>query len=246
MKRIAQSSRNGLGGLRRRKRLSDARTHLLGCADGAGNPQVARQLRVTDQTVCKWRERFRASGLEGLTDEPRPGTSRKISDAQVEALITRTLESTPPQGTHWSTRTMAEATRMSQSAISRIWRAFSLQPHRVETFKLSTGPFFVEKVRDIVGLYLNPPERALVLCVDEKSQVQALDRTRPVLALRPRVPARQTHDYIRNGTTSLFAAFDVATGQVIGSCHRRHRHQEFLRFLERIEEAVPEPLIFTW
>ena len=131
---------------------------------------------------------------------------------------------------------------MSQSAISRIWRAFSLQPHRVETFKLSTDPFFVEKVRDIVGLYLNPPERALVLCVDEKSQVQALDRTRPVLALRPGVPARQTHDYIRNGTTSLFAALDVATGQVIGSCHRRHRHQEFLRFLERIEEAVPEPL----
>lgn len=167
---------------------------------------------------------------------------RRISDAQVEALITRTLESVPPQGTHWSTRTMAEATRMSQSAISRIWRAFSLQPHRVETFKLSTDPFFVEKVRDIVGLYLNPPERALVLCVDEKSQVQALDRTRPVLPLRPGVPARQTHDYIRNGTTSLFAALDVATGKVIGSCHRRHRHQELLRFLERIDEAVPEPL----
>jgi transposase len=160
----------------------------------------------------------------------------------VEALITRTLESTPPQGTHWSTRTMAQATRMSQSAISRIWRAFSLQPHRVETFKLSSDPFFVEKVRDIVGLYLNPPERALVLCVDEKSQVQALDRTRPVLPLRPGVPARQTHDYIRNGTTSLFAALDVATGKVIGSCHRRHRHQEFLRFLERIDKAVPEQL----
>jgi transposase len=160
----------------------------------------------------------------------------------VEALITRTLESTPPQGTHWSTRTMAQATRMSQSAISRIWRAFSLQPHRVETFKLSTDPFFVEKVRDIVGLYLNPPERALVLCVDEKSQVQALDRTRPILPLRPGVPARQTHDYIRNGTTSLFAALDLATGKVIGSCHRRHRHPEFLRFLERIDEAIPEQL----
>ena len=181
-------------------------------------------------------------GLDGLADEPRPGAPRKISDAQVEALITRTLESTPPQGTHWSTRTMAQATRLSQSAISRIWRAFCLQPHRVETFKLSTDPFFVEKVRDIVGLYLNPPERALVLCVDEKSQVQALDRTRPILPLRPGVPARQTHDYIRNGTTSLFAALDVATGKVIGACHRRHRHQELLRFLERIDEAVPEPL----
>lgn len=215
---------------------------VLGCADGKENRQVARELRITDQTVCKWRERFRIDGLEGLADEPRPGAPRKISDAQVEALITRTLESTPAQGTHWSTRTIAQAIGMSQSAISRIWRAFSLQPHRVETFKLSTDPFFVEKVRDIVGLYLNPPERALVLCVDEKSQVQALDRTRPVLPLRPGVPARQTHDYIRNGTTSLFAALDVATGKVIGSCHRRHRHQEFLRFLERIDQAVPAHL----
>jgi transposase len=215
---------------------------VLGCADGKENRQVARELRITDQTVCKWRERFRIDGLEGLADEPRPGAPRKISDAQVEALITRTLESTPAQGTHWSTRTIAQAIGMSQSAISRIWRAFSLQPHRVETFKLSTDPFFVEKVRDIVGLYLNPPERALVLCVDEKSQVQALDRTRPVLPLRPGVPARQTHDYIRHGTTSLFAALDVATGKVIGSCHRRHRHQEFLRFLERIDEAVPAHL----
>jgi transposase len=215
---------------------------VLRCADGRENRQVARELRITDQTVCKWRERFRVNGLEGLADEPRPGAPRKISDAQVEALITRTLESTPEQGTHWSTRTIAQATGMSQSAISRIWRAFSLQPHRVETFKLSTDPFFVEKVRDIVGLYLNPPERALVLCVDEKSQVQALDRTRPILPLRPGVPARQTHDYIRNGTTSLFAALDVATGKVIGSCHRRHRHQEFLRFLERIDEAVPAQL----
>lgn len=184
------------------QRLSLRARIVLGCADGKENRQVARDLRITDQTVCKWRERFRVDGLEGLADEPRPGAPRKISDAQVEALITRTLESTPAQGTHWSTRTMAEATHMSQSAISRIWRAFSLQPHRVETFKLSTDPFFVEKVRDIVGLYLNPPERALVLCVDEKSQVQALDRTRPVLPLRPGVPARQTHDYIRNGTTS--------------------------------------------
>jgi transposase len=215
---------------------------VLGCAEGIENRQVARQLRVTDQTVCKWRERFRLAGLEGLTDEPRSGTPRKITDVQVEALISRTLETAPAQGTHWSTRTMAEEIGMSQSAISRIWRAFSVQPHRVETFKLSSDPFFVEKVRDIVGLYLNPPERALVLCVDEKSQIQALDRTRPLLPLRPGIPARQTHDYIRNGTTSLFAALDVATGKVIGSCHRRHRHQEFLRFLERIDEVVPEEL----
>ncbi len=224
------------------QRLSMRARIVLGCAHGMENRQVARQLRISDQTVGKWRERFRIGGLDGLADEPRPGTPRKISDAQVEALITRPLESTPPQGTHWSTRTMAEAIRMSQSAISRIWRAFGLQPQRVETFQLSTDPFFVEKVRDIVGLYLNPPERALVLCGDEKSQVQALDRTRPILPLRPGVPARQTHDYIRNGTTSLFAALDVATGKVIGSCHRRHRHQEFLRFLERIDEAVPEHL----
>ncbi len=215
---------------------------VLGCADGLENRQVARQLRITDQTVCKWRERFRRTRLEGLADEPRPGAPRKILDAQVEGLITRTLESAPGLATHWSTRSMAAASGMSQSAVSRIWRAFALQPHRVETFKLSADPFFVEKVRDIVGLYLNPPQHALVLCVDEKSQIQALDRTRPILPLRPGVPARQTHDYIRNGTTSLFAALDIATGKVIGSLHHRQRHQEFLRFLERIDEAVPEAL----
>jgi transposase len=202
---------------------------------------VARQLHITDQTVCKWRERFRTARLEGLADEPRPGAPRKISDAQVEALITRTLEAPPPNASHWSTRMMAQALGMSQSAVSRVWRAFSLQPHRVETFKLSADPFFVEKVRDVVGLYLNPPEHALVLCVDEKSQIQALDRTRPIVPLRPGVPERQTHDYKRHGTTSLFAALDVATGKVIGSLHRRQRHQEFLRFLERIDAAVPEP-----
>ena len=215
---------------------------VLGCADGLESRQVARQLRITDQTVCKWRARFRESRLEGLADEPRPGTPRKITDEQVEAVITRTLEATPEQATHWSTRSMAQATGLSQSAISRIWRAFSLQPHRVETFKLSSDPFFIEKVRDIVGLYLNPPERALVLCVDEKSQIQALDRTRPILPLRPGVPARQSHDYVRNGTTSLFAALDVATGKVIGSLHHRQRHQEFLRFLEKVDAAIPESL----
>jgi transposase len=215
---------------------------VLGCAEGMENRRVARQLRITDQTVCKWRERFRRARLEGLADEPRPGAPRRITDAEVEALITRTLETVPAQGTHWSTRTIAQASGLSQSAVSRIWRAFSLQPHRVETFKLSSDPFFVEKVRDIVGLYLNPPERALVLCVDEKSQIQALDRTRPILPLRPGVPARQTHDYVRNGTTSLFAALDVATGKVMASFHHRQRHQEFLRFLERVDAAIPEKL----
>src|ERR1700704_407909 len=224
------------------QRLSLRARIVLGCADGMENRQVARDLRITDQTVCKWRERFRTAGLEGLADEPRPGTPRKIADAQVEALITRTLESAPPQGTHWSTRTMAQATRMSQSAISRIWRPFSLQPHRVETFKLSTDPFFVEKVRDIVGLYLNPPERALVLCVDEKSQVQALDRTRPVLPLRPGYVEGVTHDYRRHGTTTLFAALDTANGKVPTKCRPRHRHQEYLSFLREIEKNVPKNL----
>jgi transposase len=161
---------------------------VLGCADGLENRQVARQLRITDQTVCKWWERFRRSRLDGLVDEPRPGAPRKIVDPQVEALITRTLKSGPSQATHWSTRSMAAAVGMSQSTVSRVWRAFGLQPHRVETFKLSADPFFVEKVCDIVGLYLNPPQHALVLCVDEKSQIQALDRTRPILPLRPGCP----------------------------------------------------------
>jgi len=224
------------------QRLAQRARIVLGCAEGLENRQVARQLRITDQTVCKGRERFRSARLEGLADEPRPGAPRKISDAHVEALITRTLETAPPQRTHWSTRSMAQVTGMSQSAVGRIWRAFSLQPHRVENFKLSSDPFFVEKVRDVVGLYLNPPERALVLCVDEKSQIQALDRTQPILPLRPGVPQRQTHDYIRSGTTSLFAALDVATGRVIAALHRRQRHQEFLRFLEHIDAAVPEEL----
>jgi transposase len=219
---------------------------VLGCAEGAENRRVARQLRITEQSVCKWRERFRTARLEGLADEPRPGAPRRITDAEVEALITRTLETVPAQGTQWSTRTIAQASGLSQSAVSRSWRAFSLPPHRVETFKLSSDPFFVEKVRDIVGLYLNPPERALVLCIDEKSQIQALDRTRPLLPLRPGVPQRQTHDYIRHGTTSLFAALDVATGQVIASLHRRQRHQEFLRFLERIDAALRKSLPSIW
>src|SRR5215468_10526761 len=213
-----------------------------GCAGGLENRQVARQLHLADQTVWKWRERFRTARLEGLVDEPRPGTPRKITDMHVEELITRTLETTPPQNTHWSTRTMAQATGMSQSAVSRIWRAFALQPHRTETFKLSSDPFFIEKVRDIVGLYLDPPARALVLCVDEKSQIQALDRTAPCLPILPTTPARRTHDYVRNGTTSLFAALDAASGSVIAQPYRRHRHQEFLRFLKLIDDAVPAGL----
>lgn len=212
---------------------------VLKCATGKLNQEVARELGLDVHTVGKWRERFRVSRLEGLADEPRPGAPRQISDQQVEDVITRTLEKRPTQSTHWSTRTMAQESGLSQTAVSRIWRAFALQPHRTESFKLSADPFFVEKVRDVVGLYINPPDHAIVLCIDEKSQVQALDRTQPVLPLRPGLPERQTHDYTRHGTTSLFAALDIATGKVIGSCHRRHRHQEFLRFLEKIAAQIP-------
>jgi len=211
---------------------------VLACAEGRSNTEVARQLRLALPTVGKWRRRFVAARLEGLADEPRPGTPRTLTDAQVENVITRTLESKPQAATHWSTRGMAEATGLSQSAIVRIWHAFGLQPHRRETFKLSTDPFFVEKVRDVVGLYLNPPDRAIVLCVDEKSQVQALDRTQPLLPLQPGQTERHTHDYVRHGTTALFAALNVATGEVLGRCHSRHRQQEFVRFLDLIDSRV--------
>jgi transposase len=177
--------------------------------------------------------------MEGLCDDARPGTPRKITDAQVEEAVTQTLESQPAAATHWSTRSLSARVGLSQSAVVRIWHSFGLQPHRSETFKLSTDPWLVEKVRDIVGLYLNPPEHAIVLCVDEKSQVQALDRTQPILPLRPGLPEQRTNDYERHGTTSLFAALDIATGKVIGECHRRHRHQEFLQFLEPIDATVP-------
>jgi transposase len=215
---------------------------VLRAAAGDSNTAIARRERVTKATVGKWRARFVRERLDGLVDEPRPGAPRQISDAHVERVITMTLESTPRDATHWSTRTMAKATGMSQSAVSRMWRAFALQPHRVETFKLSKDPLFVDKVRDIVGLYLDPPERALVLCVDEKSQFQALDRSAPILPMQVGLPERRTHDYRRHGTTSLFAALDVATGRVIGECHRRHRSQEFLRFLNTIDAAVPSHL----
>jgi transposase len=212
---------------------------VLGCGAGESNSAVAKRLKITGATVCKWRERFRIGRLEGLLDEPRPGAPRSITDKQVEAVVTATLESMPQHATHWSTRRMAEKSGLSQSAVVRIWKAFGLQPHRVENFKLSKDPQFVEKVRDVVGLYMNPPERAMVLCVDEKSQVQALNRTQPILPMRPGVPARQSHDYERHGVTSLFAALDVKSGKTISAVHRRHRHQEFLKFLETIEASVP-------
>lgn len=215
---------------------------VLACASGSSNGDVAAAFHVTRQMVGKWRTRFVVNRLDGLLDEPRPGAPREISDKDVERVITLTLESIPRDATHWSTRSMAKASGMTQSAISRIWRAFALQPHRSETFKLSTDPLFIEKVRDIVGLYLNPPARALVLCVDEKSQIQALDRKQPILPMRPGLIERRTHDYSRHGTTSLFAALDVKTGEVIGECHRRHRAIEFRKFLDRIDKAVPEAL----
>lgn len=212
---------------------------VLACAEGLTNRAVAARLHVSSNSVCKWRERFRVRRLEGLSDEPRPGVPRTVTDDLVVEVITRTLEAPPAETTQWSTRTLGDVVGLSKATISRIWQTFGLQPHRVETFKLSADPQFVEKVRDIVGLYLNPPDHALVLSLDEKSQVQALDRTRPLLPMRPGLPARQTHDYIRHGTTSLFAALDVATGQVIGQCHRRHRHQEFLKFLHRLDARLP-------
>lgn len=215
---------------------------VLRAADGSSNQEIARQLGCTGATVGKWRQRFRQQGLDGLADEPRPGAPRQISDTQVEEAVTRTLEGAPSGATHWSTRSLAREVGLSQRAVVRIWHAFGLQPHRSETFKLSKDPFFVEKVRDIVGLYLHPPEHAVVLSVDEKSQIQALNRTQPILPLRPGLPEQRTHDYERHGTTSLFAALDVATGKVIGECHRRHRHQEFLKFLKRVDSQVPQDL----
>ena len=215
---------------------------ILGCAAGKSNTRVAHELRLTKQTVGKWRTRFLTQRLDGLLDEPRPGAPRTVTDADVEAVLTRTLESKPADATHWSTRSMARACGLSRNTVHRIWRAFALQPHRIETFKLSKDPLFIEKVRDIVGLYLNPPDRALVLCVDEKSQIQALDRTQPLLPMRPGQPERRSHDYVRHGTTSLFAALDAKSGQVIGQLHRRHRAKEFRQFLDTIDAAVPAAL----
>jgi transposase len=213
---------------------------VLECAAGSPNLAVARKLRITPQTVGKWRQRFLERRLDGLLDEPRPGAPRQVGDAQIERVVRLTLESTPADATHWSTRAMAKRSGLSQSTIGRIWRAFGLQPHRVEGFKLSKDPLFIEKVRDIVGLYLNPPDKALVLCVDEKAQIQALDRSQPMLPMRPGQAERRTPDYMRYGTINLFAALDAKAGTVIGEFHRRHRAIEFRNFLETIDASVPD------
>ncbi len=231
--------------LRRRqiaRAVSDRCRMILRCAAGLTNKAVAAELGVHERTVGKWRRRFLKDRIDGLSDEPRPGRPRTIEDDQVAQVIERTLNATPADATHWSLRSMARETGLSHTTIRRIWTAFGLQPHRSQTFKLSSDPLFVDKVRDIVGLYLSPPDRALVLCVDEKSQIQALDREQPVLPMMPGMAERRTYNYVRHGTTSLFAALDVATGFVIGKCYRRHRAREFLDFLKQIDARVPEDL----
>lgn len=215
---------------------------ILACADGRATTSVARRLHVSPTTVCQWRTRFLRDRVDGLYDEPRPGTPRQITDAQVEQVIIRTLETTPRGATHWSVRDMAKASGISRTTVNRIWRAFGLQPHRTEHFKLSKDPLLIDKVRDIVGLYMNPPDHAVVLCVDEKAQIQALDRTQPLLPMRPGQVERRTHDYKRHGTTSLFAALDMKTSQVISQFHRRHRSSEFRRFLDAVDAQVPREL----
>jgi transposase len=215
---------------------------VLSCTKGITNGEVASELGVHQATVGKWRRRFVEHRLDGLLDDPRPGVPRSITDDQVEAVIVKTLEEKPDDATHWSTRSMAAEVGLSQTTIRRIWHAFGLQPHRAESFKLSTDPLFVEKVRDVVGLYLDPPERAMVLCVDEKSQIQALNRFQPILPMLPGTPERRSHDYVRHGTTSLFAALDMASGKVIGSLKQRHRATEFKKFLIQIDTEVPAEL----
>jgi transposase len=215
---------------------------ILACAEGTDSKVVARRLHVTPATVSKWRGRFVRQRLDGLYDEPRPGAQRTITDEQVEQVVIRTLETTPRGATHWSTRDMAKAVGLSHMAISRIWRTFGLQPHRSETFKLSTDPLLVEKVRDIVGLYLDPPAHAAVFCVDEKPQIQALDRTQPLLPMQPGQVERRTHDYKRHGTTTLFAALNAKTSEVITQFHQRHRSAQFREFLDVIEAHVPPRL----
>jgi transposase len=212
---------------------------VLLAADGLNNCAIADEIGVSRMTVLTWRKRFAAQRIDGLDDEPRCGAPRKIGDDKIADVVTKTLETMPSHATHWSTRSMAKASGLSVSTVHRIWNAFSLQPHRSETFKLSTDPQFVEKVRDIVGLYLDPPERALVLCVDEKSQIQALDRTQPLLPMRPGQAERRTHDYERHGVTTLFAALDVKAGTIVGKCMPRHRAREFRKFLDEVERNVP-------
>ncbi len=215
---------------------------VLACAEGLNNKEVAAMIGCHEQTVGKWRQRFVRDRVDGLLDEPRPGRPRRVSDDQVAAVIERTLYSMPADASHWSIRSMAKEVGLSHTTIRRIWNAFGLQPHRTQSFKLSSDPLFVDKVRDIVGLYLSPPNRAMVLCVDEKSQIQALDREQPVLPMMPGIPERRTHNYRRHGTTTLFAALDIATGFVIGKCYKRHRAKEFLDFLKEIDRNVPDDI----
>jgi transposase len=215
---------------------------ILRCAGGAANTEVAAGLGCSTATVGKWRQRFVEHGLDGLIDEPRVGGPRTVSDAQVEQVIVDTLESTPTDATHWSQASMAKHAGLSKATIARIWQAFGLKPHLVDTFKMSTDPQFVAKVRDVVGLYLNPPEKAVVLCVDEKSGIQALNRSAPLLPMMPGTAQRRSFDYRRNGTADLFAALDVATGLVIHSIQNRHRAIEFKKFLDQIDAEVPDHL----
>jgi len=215
---------------------------VLACAEGDDNKVVAKRLRMSQTTVCKWRGRFLRDRLDGLYDEPRPGTPRRISDEQIEQVIVRTLEETPRGATHWSSRGMARASGLGRTTVQQIWRAFGLQPHRSETFKLSKDPLLIEKVRDIVGLYMHPPAHAVVFCVDEKAQIQALDRTQRLLPMRPGQAERRTHDYKRHGTTTLFAALNVKTSKVVTEFHRRHRSIEFRQFLDAVDAAVPRSL----
>src|SRR5487761_1682684 len=244
--KLTEEDRETLQGWARRRKTAQAlalRSRIvLRASTGVTATAIAADLSVCIQTVSKWWRRYAGSGPDGLLDEPRPGQPRKLSDAAVERVIVRTIESKPAAATHWSTRSMAQATGLNQTAISRIWRAFSLQPHRQENFKLSRDPLFIDKVRDIVGLYLDPPDRTMVLYVDEKSQIQALERTAPLLPMRPGQAERRAHDYLRHGTTSLFAALDTRTGKVISQMHRRHRSAEFRRFLDTIEDNVPPEL----
>ena len=228
--------RTGAAGVATRSRI------VLAAAEGQTNSAVAERMGIARSTVAMWRDRFAEQRLDGLADEPRPGRPRTVTDDQIQQLITQTLEVTPPDATHWSTRSMAAHLGMSQTTVSRVWRAFGLAPHKTETWKLSKDPLFVDKVRDVVGLYLHPPERALVLCVDEKTQIQALDRTQPVFPMLPGSPARASHDYVRNGTSSLYAALDITTGKVIGSLHSRHRALEFGKFLRTLDREVPADL----
>ena len=243
---LSEEERSELKSLAARRKTAQAlalRARIvLACAEGGQNKDIAAEMGLDRATVGKWRRRFARHRVDELRDDPRSGAPRTIDDTRIEAVIVKTLESVPANATHWSSRGMAKASGLSISSVQRIWRAFGLQPHRIETFKLSTDPDFVAKVRDVVGLYMSPPERAIVLCVDEKSQIQALDRSQPMLPMRPGQPARRSHDYKRHGTTSLFAALDIATGAVIGTCYARHRASEFRKFLDEIEAAVPDDL----